>query len=58
MKTSEILNEYKIRRVKRKRVDDSIEIRYEVLDSYGVTRKIFSDLESAKSWARLNWADL
>jgi hypothetical protein len=58
MKPFELLQEYRIRKVKRKRVDDSIEIRYEVLDSRGVTRKIFNDLETAKSWAMANWMDL
>lgn len=58
MKSNEILNEYKIRKVKRKRPDDSVEVKYEVLDSNGVTRKIFTDLETARSWARDNWMDL
>lgn len=58
MKPTEILKEYKIRKVKKVRPDDSVEVKYEVLDSNGVTRKIFADLETAKSWARENWMDL
>lgn len=55
MKLNELLKEHKIRKVKRKRPDDSFEIKYEVLDSRGVTRKIFNDLETAKEWVRENW---
>jgi hypothetical protein len=59
MKSTEFLTEaYKIRKVKRVRPDDSIEIKYEVLDSRGVTRKIFLDRSTAESWARENWIDL
>lgn len=58
MKPTEILNEYQIRKVKRTRPDDSVEVKYEVLDSRGVTRKIFNDFATAKSWARENWMDL
>ena len=39
-----------IRRVSRKRVDDSTEVRYHVIDSDGVTRKTFDDLKFAKEW--------
>lgn len=59
MKSIEFLSEsYKIRKVKRVRPDDSIEVKYEVLDSRGVTRKIFLDRSTAESWARENWMDL
>lgn len=46
--------DYKIRKVKRERPDGSIEVRYEVLDKFGATQKVFSDRESAKSWAKFN----
>lgn len=47
-----------IKRVTRKRVDDSTEVRYHVLDSDGVTRKIFDDLGNAKAWLSANRPDL
>lgn len=59
MISTEFLNEsYKIRKVKRTRPDDSIEVKYEVLDKDGVTRKVFNDKKTAESWARENWMDL
>lgn len=59
MKSIEFLTEsYKIRKVERDRPDDSVEVKYEVLDSNGVTRKIFLDRKTAESWARDNWMDL
>jgi hypothetical protein len=50
--------DYTVRSVQRPRADDSIETRYEVLDSRGVTRKIFMDKQTALDWARDNWVDL
>lgn len=43
-----------IKRVSRKRVDDSTEVRYHVLDSNGVTHKSFDDLANAKRWLSAN----
>jgi hypothetical protein len=43
-----------IKRVTRKRVDDSVEVRYHVLDSNGVTHKSFDDLNNAKRWLSAN----
>lgn len=47
-----------IKRVTRKRIDDSTEVRYHVIDSGGVTRKIFDDLNNAKAWLSANRPDL
>lgn len=47
-----------IKRVTRKRADDSTEVRYHVMDSDGVTRKIFDDLGNAKAWLSANRPDL
>ena len=47
-----------IKRVTRKRIDDSTEVRYHVIDSDGVTRKIFDDLTNAKAWLSANRPDL
>ena len=43
-----------IKRVTRKRIDDSTEVRYHVLDSNGVTHKSFDDLDNAKRWLSAN----
>lgn len=43
-----------IKRYTRKRVDDSIEVRYHVIDGNGVTIKAFDDLNNAKSYLRAN----
>lgn len=58
MRSKDFLIEYKIRQVKRTRPDDSIEVKFEVVDSKGVTRKIFNDRSAAQSWAKANWMDL
>lgn len=56
MKSSEFITEdYKIRKVKRERPNGSQEIKYEVLDAKGVTRKVFDDKKAAQEWARANW---
>jgi len=47
-----------IKRVTRKRIDDSTEVRYHVIDSSGVTRKVFDDLANAKAWLSANRPDL
>lgn len=47
-----------IKRVTRKRIDDSTEVRYHVIDSEGVTRKTFDDLTNAKAWLSANRPDL
>jgi len=43
-----------IKRYTRKRVDDSTEVRYHVIDGNGVTIKAFDDLNNAKSYLRAN----
>ena len=43
-----------IKRVTRKRIDDSTEVRYHVVDSNGVTHKSFDDLNNAKRWLSAN----
>jgi predicted GNAT family acetyltransferase len=43
-----------IKRLTRKRVDDSIEVRYHVINGNGVTVKVFDDLNNAKSYLRAN----
>jgi hypothetical protein len=43
-----------IKRLTRKRVDDSTEVRYHVIDGNGVTIKAFDDLNNAKAYLRAN----
>jgi hypothetical protein len=43
-----------IKQTRRKRADNSIEVRYHVLDGDGVTRKIFDDSNAARAWLREN----
>jgi hypothetical protein len=44
----------KIKKVSRKRADNSLEVRYHVLDSNGVTHKVFDDAKFAKQWMNSN----
>jgi hypothetical protein len=51
MRINEIdLNKAKVQKVTRQRADDSIEVRYHVKDSDGVTVKVFDDLAVAKKY--------
>jgi hypothetical protein len=43
-----------IKRFTRKRIDGSTEVRYNVIDGNGVTKKAFDDLEYAKGYLRAN----
>jgi len=43
-----------IKRYTRKRIDGSTEVRYNVIDGNGVTKKAFDDLEYAKGYLRAN----
>jgi hypothetical protein len=60
MKFNEIIDESiddgraYIKRFTRKRIDDSTEVRYNVIDGNGVTIKAFDDLNNAKAYLRAN----
>jgi hypothetical protein len=60
MKSNEIISESiddgraYIKRFTRKRIDDSTEVRYNVIDGNGVTIKAFDDLNNAKAYLRAN----
>lgn len=43
-----------IKRFTRKRIDGSTEVRYNVIDGNGVTKKTFDDLNNAKAYLRAN----
>ena len=49
-----VTNRPRIKKVSRKRVDDSVEVRYHVLDSNGVTHKVFDDPKYAREWMYAN----
>lgn len=59
MRINEIdLNKAKVQKVTRKRADDSLEVRYHVKDSDGVTVKVFDDAAVAKKYLSDNRFEL